>query len=204
MVEAALVLPVLFLLIFGALDFGLLFRDDLTIANMTRVGGRAGSVAGNSALADYDLLTATAGAATALQGGINEVNYVIVFDADCVAGSGCDPSDAQSPPSATVPAACLTAASSGSAGVVGSCNIYSTKYLLSPSQGGYLTTTNFGCGTGVADVDWCPTGRGVVTTQDDYLGLYVKLTHRMATGFFGASKVLTDTVVYRLEPVAIS
>ena len=42
LVEAAIIFPLLFFLILGAFNYGLLFRDDLTIANMTRQGPRAG------------------------------------------------------------------------------------------------------------------------------------------------------------------
>ncbi len=45
-VEFALVLPVLVLLVFGIMEFGMTFRDTLTIASATRTGARTASALG--------------------------------------------------------------------------------------------------------------------------------------------------------------
>src|SRR5688572_18458242 len=58
LVEAALVLPVILTLMLGIMEFGLIFKDTLTIANGTRAGARIGSSDGQSTLADYDILKA--------------------------------------------------------------------------------------------------------------------------------------------------
>lgn len=58
LVEMAFVLPVLILLIFGALEFGLAFKERLTISSATNSAGRTGATMGNRAEADIRILEA--------------------------------------------------------------------------------------------------------------------------------------------------
>ena len=54
----AFVLPVLILLIFGSLEFGLAFKERLTIASAANSAGRTGATMGNRAEADIRILEA--------------------------------------------------------------------------------------------------------------------------------------------------
>jgi len=58
LVEMAMVLPVLFLLIFGAVEFGLLFKERLTIASAASSAARTGATMGTRAEADFRILEA--------------------------------------------------------------------------------------------------------------------------------------------------
>ena len=58
LVEMAFVLPVLFLLIFGALEFGLVFKERLTIASAASSAGRTGATMGTRDAADMRILEA--------------------------------------------------------------------------------------------------------------------------------------------------
>lgn len=58
LVEMAFVLPVLILLIFGALEFGLAFKERLTISSAANSAGRTGATMGTRADADYRILEA--------------------------------------------------------------------------------------------------------------------------------------------------
>jgi hypothetical protein len=58
LVEMAFVLPVLFLLIFGALEFGLVFKERLTIASAAASAGRTGATMGDREEADIRILEA--------------------------------------------------------------------------------------------------------------------------------------------------
>ena len=58
LVEMAFVLPVLFLLIFGALEFGLVFKERLTIASAASSAGRTGATMGTREEADIRILEA--------------------------------------------------------------------------------------------------------------------------------------------------
>jgi hypothetical protein len=54
-IEFAIVLPVLVLLIFGCIEFGLLCYDKQVITNASREGARAGIVAQSPRLEDHDI-----------------------------------------------------------------------------------------------------------------------------------------------------
>lgn len=58
LVEMAFVLPVLFILIFGALEFGMVFKERLTIASAASSAGRTGATMGTRAEADIRILEA--------------------------------------------------------------------------------------------------------------------------------------------------
>jgi len=57
LVEAAIVFPMLFLTIFAIVEFGLAFKDWLTVSHAAREGARAGATYGNDVAADYLILT---------------------------------------------------------------------------------------------------------------------------------------------------
>jgi hypothetical protein len=58
LVEMAFVLPVLILLIFGSLEFGLAFKERLTISSAANSAGRTGATMGDRAEADIRILEA--------------------------------------------------------------------------------------------------------------------------------------------------
>ena len=58
MVEMAIVVPIFVLLVFGMLEFGLAFKDRLTMAHAVTQATRAATVNGNSDLADKEILEA--------------------------------------------------------------------------------------------------------------------------------------------------
>ncbi len=172
-IEAAIIAPVLFVLLFGILEAGFLFRDYLTIGNTTREGAREASVAANDGLADFRALAAIERASSALPDAA--IAKIIIFKA--------------TGPGDTVPAGCLAGA------VTGLCNVYSPADFA-------LTETDFGCDTVLPDPDsyWCPSDREVsISTGQDYIGIYVDMTHKAITGLFGDTVDLQDTTVFKLE-----
>ena len=58
LVEMAFVLPVLILLIFGSVEFGLAFKERLTVASAANSAGRTGATMGDRAEADIRILEA--------------------------------------------------------------------------------------------------------------------------------------------------
>lgn len=175
LLEFALVAPVLLLLVFGAFEYGMFFKDYLTVSNTTRTGARVGSAAGSNADADYQILQAVKAAATALPGGSNSIERITIYRSTSAGGG----------PSAT----CQTTSSAAE-----KCNAYTASAFTQPA-------TKFGCGGGSIDFVWCPTTR--VDSQavgPDYLGVWVKTTHGFVTKMFGTSKTITDSVVMRIEP----
>ena len=175
LLEFALVAPVLLLLIFGAFEYGMFFKDYLTVSNTTRTGARVGSAAGSSADADYQIIQAVKAAATALPGGANAIQQISIYKASSTGGG----------PTST----CQTTSSAAD-----KCNTYTASAFAQPA-------TSFGCGAGSIDSAWCPTTR--VDSQalgPDYLGVWVKTTHTFMTKLFGPSRTITDHVVMRIEP----
>ncbi len=86
LVEMAFVLPVLFLLIFGALEFGLVFKERLTIASAAASAGRTGGSMGDREAADMRILEALeAGLYDQVDASI--IVKVEIFKADPVTGA---------------------------------------------------------------------------------------------------------------------
>jgi hypothetical protein len=57
LVEAAIVLPVLLLVVIGIMEFGLAFKDFLTVSYISREGARIAALAGDDPAADCAILT---------------------------------------------------------------------------------------------------------------------------------------------------
>jgi hypothetical protein len=227
MVEASLILPLLFFLVFGIIEIGGLIKSYSTTANSVRTGGRMASVAGNDALADQMVLARMSQEAAGFDP--NEIEWIIIWHA---AG-----------PDSSVPGNCVTAADAGLAGgspnstsvgvsdggtdAVGACNVY----VLPQDPGGAFDMATgqlpndpdyyFGC-SGASDpnagqkVDcrWpaqnrrtlisprvLPTGVSESSRlRPDYLGITVRVEHTYLSGILGATRDITDTSINLLEP----
>ena len=171
MVEAAIVMPLLLLLVFGIIEFGFLFKDSLTAANASRAGGRVGSSSGNDPLADYNVLKAVEAA-----GAFSRINLVVVFKA--------------TGPDGTVPAPCLAG------GVPGLCNAYDATDLAIDQatflSAGYSKDDNWASSARETSLS-APGG-------PDYLGVYVQARHTSFVIKMFPDKDIKDTTVMRLEP----
>jgi hypothetical protein len=83
LVEFAIVATLLVTLVFGIVEFGLVFRDRLTIGNAGQTSARVGTAVGNQPEADYVMLQALEQTLTALpSGGVGIVKYVEFYRAD--------------------------------------------------------------------------------------------------------------------------
>ena len=211
-VEAAIVLPLLFTLVFGVLEIGGALKTYSGASNAVRAGGRAGSVAGNDAMADQYLLERMAQEAAGISA--SEIEMIIVWHA---AGPG-----------ESVPVACVSAAGSATApntsslGQTGSkaCNVYvrpaaaGGAFAMAKGQAAQPATFYFGC-TGPSDplaankVDcsWSPrdrkvaiSPRGTPVLRPDYLGVYIRAKHPYITGVLGQTLTVTDSGITLLEP----
>jgi hypothetical protein len=171
MVEAAIVMPLLLLLVFGIIEFGFLFKDALTDANASRAGARVGSSSGQDPLADYNVLKAIQAA-----GALTHVDLVVVFKADG--------------PDGDVPPQCLTG------GVAGLCNTYDATDLAIDQttfmSAGYTKDDNWPASTRQTSIS-SPNG-------PDYLGVFVQAHHTSFVIKMFPDKDIKDTTVMRLEP----
>ncbi|MEQ1786435.1 MAG: TadE/TadG family type IV pilus assembly protein [Acidimicrobiales bacterium] len=220
-VEAALVLPLLLMLLFGIIEVGGAIKSYSSAANAARAGGRMASVAGNEAMADQQILERVAGEASGLPNG--EIEYVIIWNSTGVGE--------------TPPAACIAAAGAASAPNTSPVGVYdggnSTKgacnvYIRPDAPGGAFQMARgelasppefyFGClapgEPNKVDCNWSPKNRKVrisprvlpVGTPEanrltpDYVGVFVRASHDYYTGIIGSTLTITEGSVNLLEP----
>jgi hypothetical protein len=184
-IEAAIISPIFFLLIFGIIEVGGAYKDKLAIGNAVTAGARTGSAAADDALGDYNILHAVdKGLAAAPR---SSVELIVVFNAggpDGVPTAGCK-------------------AGTSFAGVgtarTGACNVYTTA-VFDEAQ------SHFGCKPGY-DLDrfYCPSSRKVALTAanggpPDVIGVWIKMHHAYYTRFIADSVTLTDQSVIAVEP----
>ena len=179
LVEGALVAPLFFLLLFAILEFGLVFRQYLTMSSADRNATRAASAAGNSSLADYVTLQNIKKSTTAIKS--SEIQTIVIFKASSPTASITN--DASLQP-------CLTASQAGL------CNRYVASDLTRPS-------TQFGnCSGGSTTPDrfWCPSSRVVAASgPPDYVGVYITTKYQAVTRIFGKTYNLSEQTIYRME-----
>lgn len=176
-VEAAIITPLFLFGVFACLEAGLAFRTWLSLSHAATEGARVASVAASDSMADYQILKSVKEATAAMPK--NSVEQVIVFNAD----------DYDSKP----PSGCY----SGS-GMSNVCNTYEQDDF-DDTQADFLANPD--------KDDWKAQDRNVVrgaTTGPDYVGVYVKTTHKHTTmllvrGVFGKERVLTRTTVMQIE-----
>ncbi len=215
LVEAVIVLPLLFTMIFGILEIGGALKSYSSASNAVRAGGRAASVAGNDAMADQFVLERMAREAAGI--GSGEIEYVVVWHADG--------------PGETVPAGCVAAAgaattpNSTSLGQGGSkaCNVYvrptapGGAFDMARGLAAQPATYYFGCtgsgdpaGSHKLDCNWSPKDRKVGVSprgtplaeqlRPDHLGVHIRATHTYLTGILGDDLTITENGINLLEP----
>ncbi len=189
LIEAAIVTPVFFALIFGIFEVGLLFRNELTTSNASQQGARAASVGGSGPQTDYLVIRSVEHGLAPID--LQRLDVVVVFRAD-------GPDD-------TVPAACLTASQVYDPlnPAQPACNRYTPIDFFAeyedPVSG--VDTGNFQCGTLAIDRYWCPDDREIsLGAGTDYVGVYVQTRHDFISGLFGSNRTLDATTIIRLEP----
>jgi len=81
-VELALVLPVLLLILFGIIEYSLMFKDSLTMASTSRAGARMASAAPRSPTMAEDTISSVLSSLEALPDGAIEEVWIYQADAD--------------------------------------------------------------------------------------------------------------------------
>jgi TadE-like protein len=176
LVEAAIITPLLFTLIFGVFEFSMYFKDKLSASNATRTGARIGSAQGQAALADYFILQQVEKSGSSW----GRIEKVVVYKAANSRSS--------------VPAACKTA----TVGVTGVCNVYNATDFAVDSA----TFTAVGY---TKDDYWPASSRVTSLTAaggPDFLGVWVTGPHDAVTNIGFGDKQLEDDAIMRLEPTA--
>jgi Flp pilus assembly protein TadG len=180
-----MLLPILLLLTFGAIEYGLIYGDELKITTAARSGARIGvadkSAAGMAVNADDDwqILQAVYAALGKLGG---KVVYISIYNA------GTNPNGAP-------PSGCTGA---GAASQTGWCNVY-VQADLTMTAAQLAATTNYQA--------WPPSSRSVALntstgSEPTYLGVEVETTHNYISGLFGSSRTILERSVFRFEPAS--
>jgi Flp pilus assembly protein TadG len=193
-VEAALVLPLLCVLVFGMIEFAFALRDYGSVSSMSRTGARMASTAADDGPATTcagtnGVVTTCAAntvpaaaqlAADAIQrsGAIADptsINYILVYKAN----------DSGLPGTATT----MPATDCGGAA---SC----VKFTWVPAQSAFRYSSGTWNSTTISA---CFPGN--TTNPLDRVGVYVNTTHRMITGLFGSTLSIKDRTVMDFEPL---
>lgn len=177
LVEAALVLPVMILIVVGILEFGLLFTSYSTTTASTRSGARLAATnyapAGAVVTAQRDALTQIALSTSAdlkvLNNGvpIGMVVYKVSTSSTDGAPTGGFPG----------------------ANMAGGCTSDCVRFAWNPAN----QRMEYASGTW-ATPDACG-------TTVDSIGVFVQSRHEFLTGFFGRTRLVNGHTVMRLEPL---
>jgi hypothetical protein len=198
--EAAIVLPIVVLFVFGILEYGLFFRDSLTASNISRDAARAGAAASADYDADYYIVQQVLNDAKVLNGGVAAIDYVVIYNASGPASP--DPS----PTCAAGTAVNVVGGANANTDTIGACNVYLPADLNQPKSFFDDPVGN----SFAAPQSWpgpyrnqyhdnTAHARSDGTAGPDYIGVYVHLTHHFVTGMFGNTIAVTDTAMLKIE-----
>lgn len=197
LVEMAIAAPLLILLVFGIIEFGLAFQVRLTVSNGTQSAGRVVAALGNAEDADIATLQAVEQSLGLLSGaGAGVIKHVQIWKSN---GSGAPASP------------CIAPSNGGS-----NCNWYEYKPLTTcrwepcPDPNSSTTTNDANYGGG-----YLPVNRDVTLNDTgpnvglDTVGVTVLFSHDWLTGVLPIPDVIceadgtncwADTALFRLEP----
>ncbi len=226
LVEFSFIAPLFLLLLLGILEFGLVFRDDITITDSVNDAARSGAIAGpNWGALDDDpppvsgsptvLADATADFVTVkrLRQGLGRipvdwVKRIVIFKAG-------DPTLGN--PEDQLSSACTSGTGTSGTGpnvnpalaYVGACNVYDAKLAFRAYETKDTAYFNSVLNPASPERHWPSRARisdpvnpvaRPSYTGPDYLGVYVELERPYLTGIFGKTLNLTDASIVRLEP----
>jgi len=173
LVEAALVYAMLFLALFAIVEFGLAFKDWLSVSHAAREGARAGATYGDDPTADIQILRDVE--RTLAPAGIANGMQVMVFEAS--AGG-------ESETYSYTPGSDCSDNSPGST-LLGCCD---WTPCPEPFRDTYVVP------------GWDPADRDVEAPTLDRIGVEVQFTHDWLTGYFVSSSDFTTAADFQIEP----
>jgi hypothetical protein len=199
-IEGAIVAPAIFVLFLGMFEFGLVFRDYLSVGDAVADAAKYASIQGNKdvsgASADYTAVSLIRQDLANLPP--QSIDRIVIF-------KGGPP--ASGTPLQQMPTVCKTATSSVASA---NCNIYLIPTAFIQIEAG--NNAYFLCVTKPTDpaCAWDPEGTdasgnkvradGPHVADISYVGVYIKVNHQMITRLWGSSFTLEMAAVQRLEP----
>lgn len=177
LVEAAIAYGLLFLALFAVVEFGMAFKDWLSVSHAARDGARAGATFGDAPNADIQILREVEGTLASI--GLKAGDDVRIFRANnpgagfstpyqYAPGTGCDIDPLYSGPPLS-----------------GCCD-----WTPCPEVGRDTFT----------EPVWEPSCRDVSAPATDRLGVEIEFTHQWLTGFFADATDFGVTTDFQLEP----
>jgi hypothetical protein len=187
-VEAALVLPILLVIMLGIVEYALVFRDNIALTSATRQGARVASAAADAGpgvcetgpTAPPCAPTSTPALAQAAADAIqragkalpeDSIDYILVYKANTQGFPGADGNT-------TMPTSCAG---------VSNCVMFvwrASANAFRYQSGAWNSTTINAC-----------------VNESDTLGVYMHATHDMMTGIFGDTEDVSDRAVMKFEPL---
>ncbi len=165
-------MPILLLVVISILEFGMAFKDYLTVSYLSREGARIGALAGDDQTADCAILTGLGDLIT--PGDLARIDYIEIYQADQSTGAQgatnrafyVDPND---PKKCTVPAA------------------FDDGWNVTAIGSGYPPSSR---------------NTAVGTNPLDIIGVRVVMTRSWITGFgpFSGTATVDEATITRLEP----
>jgi Flp pilus assembly protein TadG len=171
LVEAAVIFPVLIFIVLGICEYGLAYRNSLTVSSATRAGARTASALARNGTFDTDTVDAVSAALTALPKG--RWQEIWVYDAQTPAAINPGMPD------------------SGNFTTCTKCVRFRWDPAANSGNGDWVADG----GT------WDPLSQNACAGTADYVGVYVKAEHKYVTKLFGSSRTLEDHTVMRFEPL---
>lgn len=205
LLEAAVITPLLLLLVLGIFEYGLVYRDYLTAGDALADGVRIGSLQGPDpkvieaedpddddvlVSADYSIVAAIREGTAGIPP--EWIEKIVIYRVD--------PVNRNRPPLELLPSVCRDGNQSSASA---QCNVYPARAGFYAVQQGEVEYFECIDGAGRA-CGWDPYDRneGPQRSEIDYLGVYVKIQRGMITGLFGDTFTLERASVLRLEPGA--
>ncbi len=177
LVEAAIAYGLLFLTLFAVVEFGLAFKDWLSVSHASRAGARAGATFGDDPSTDILVLREVEGTLAPI--GLDPGDKVRIFEASLggesttytyAPGTECGTAVLWTGTPSTLPGCC--------------------DWTPCPELGRPLYEDPF----------WLPADRDITAPVTDRIGVEVQFTHTWATGFFGTTTDFTTSTDFQIEP----
>lgn len=182
LVEFALVLPFLLLLGLGTVEMGMGWVANDRLETAAAQAARMAAISGSKVEADRDIIVTLQASLSAEA--LANLDRVVVFKSTASDSS--------------VPNGCILAAGDPSQTGNSACNTYTGQTVRSASS---TSMTGFGGGGTANDRYWAPSIRkDTLAGPPDYVGVWVRTTHRSMTGSFFGDQTLVKVSIFRIQP----
>ena len=181
-VEAALVTPLILLIVFGIIEFTLLLKDDVAVSSAVRAGARTASAEPrNASFLDDTAAQMDRAVATLNKAGLSPTvgGELWIYQANAAGYPG----------SATKINA-------------GGCGSKCVRYTWDAGAGKFVTTAAERGKWVASTINACPKDPAKNPSGPDSIGVYLAYRHAFLTGVFGGGLTLSDHSVLNFEPVA--